>query len=167
MIAELVPLDIRTIPPADANKIWEHVRKQDACFDDFSRADGALFCRRLIAPTSVVLEYADSGIVLFEGIVPRLSASIHFFVWDPQVHEAEMVEIGRTACRFAFDKFELHRITSLPPDFNGLAYRVATRVGFHYEGTIRETFLFKRKYHDVKILGLLRDDFRRRESERN
>jgi RimJ/RimL family protein N-acetyltransferase len=166
MIAELAPLDMKTISKDRALWIWEHVQRQDV-FDDFSRGNGALFARRLIAPTTCALEYADSGLILFEEIVPKLSAVGHFFIWDFNVHEAEMVDVGRVACRFVFDKFALHRITAIPPESAKLAQRVATRMGFKYEGTLRQSFLYKGKYLDAQIYGLLQSEFNRREAERN
>jgi RimJ/RimL family protein N-acetyltransferase len=159
MNAELTPIDVASITTERANWLWEHVRRQSTCFDDFSRDRGDIFAARLCSPQTAIFEYGDSGLILIENIVPKLGATIHFFVWDPRVIEGEIVEVGRQACASVFEQYELHRITAAPPIFNKLATRVATRVGFRYEGTLRQAFLFKDQYHDIGVYGLLAHEF--------
>jgi len=160
-MTDLHTLDVATMNGVDANRLWDRVRTQSICFDDFSRDRGELFAARLVSPSTVAFEYKDDGLILVENIVPRLSAEMHFFVWNPRLHESEITAVGRDVCRYVFDTYQLHRLSAFPPAFNKLAVRIATRVGFRFEGMIRQMFLYKGVYQDVEIRGLLADEFRR------
>jgi len=157
----LETLDPVTITPEDANRLWDRVRRQDICFDDFSRDNPDLFAQRLVAPTTAAFLYKDAALVTAEQIVPRLNAYLHFFLWDTSLSESEMSIAGRRIARDVVDMFDLHRLSACPPAFNKLACRLATRIGFRYEGLMKGAFLYKDHYHDVEIRGLLADDLRR------
>jgi len=157
----LETLDPVTITADDANRLWERVRTQDLCFDDFSRGHAELFAERLASPTTVGFLYKDAALVTVEHIVPKLNGWMHFFLWDTALAEGEMAVAGRRIARDVIDMFELHRLTALPPSFNKLACRLATRVGFRYEGLMKGAFLYKGHYHDVEIRGLMAEDLRR------
>lgn len=159
MIADLQLLDVHQFTGDDANRLWERVRRQTICFDDFTRDNGYVFAARLASPTTAAFLYKDSGLITVEQIIPRMSGVIHFFYWDPNLREADLVEIGRDVCRYAFGTYELHRLTAAPPSFNKLAQRIASRIGFRYEGAMREAYLYKGQFHDLLLYGLLRDDF--------
>jgi RimJ/RimL family protein N-acetyltransferase len=158
MIDTLTPLDIQSMNGADATRLWNHVRQQTVCFDDLTRDRGDVFAQRLVAPTTMSFAYKDDGLILIENIVPRLQGDIHFYVWG-SLSEAEITQVGREACRQAFDTYKLHRISAYPPAFNKLACRIAARVGFKYEGCMRQLFLHEGRYQDVFIYGLLAQEF--------
>jgi len=157
----LETFDATTITPDAANRLWERVRRQEICFDDFSRDNMDLFAQRLSAPTTAAFLYKDAALVTAEQIVPRLNAYLHFFLWDHSLSESEMAMAGRRIARDVIDMFQLHRLTALPPAFNKHACRIATRVGFRYEGLMKGAFLYKDHYHDVEIRGLMAEDLRR------
>ena len=159
MIAELRSIDPSCYDPKRADWLWEHVQRQKFSFDDYSRNRADLFAARLLTPTSVFFEYKDSGLVTVEQIVPRLSACIHFFMWDPEIHEKEVVTVGREVISQVLETFQLHRITANPPSFNRFAARVAVRCGFRYEGTARQCLLYEGRYLDCEIYGLLAHEF--------
>lgn len=160
MIDQVEALNIETMTPERANWLWERVRRQTLCFDDFNRDRADLFAARLAASTTMAFAYNDSGLITVENIIPKLLGTIHFFVWDPALHEADLVDIGRAVVQSVFDAFDLHRISAFPPAFNKLAIRVAVRCGFRYEGVLRQTYLYKGVHQDLMAYGLLRHEFR-------
>lgn len=160
VITAPTPVDVSQLSTARANWLWEHVSRQDICFDDFSRGRGDLFAARLCSPSTVIFEYGDSGLILVENIVPKLGASVHFYLWDPKVQESDIIAVGRGVVAQMFEEYQLHRLTASPPIMNKLAERIAQRVGFKYEGTIRQTFLYKGAYLDAKVFGLLAHEFK-------
>jgi hypothetical protein len=161
MLDTIRPLDIATMTGADANRLWDNVRKQTICFDDISKDRGDIFAARLASPNTAAFEFNDAGLVMVESIVPRLMGVVHWYLWDPKkVTETELVEFGREICAHVMDVYQLHRLCAAPPMFNKLALRVAQRVGFKYEGTMRQAFLYQGLYHDVQMWGLLRQDQR-------
>ena len=157
----LETLDPVTITPEDANRLWERVRQQEICFDDFSRDNPDLFAQRLVSPSTVGFIYKDALLITVENIVPRLNGYMHFWMWDTRHSESELAVVGRRIARDVIDMFELHRITAMPPAFNKRATRMATRVGFRYEGLMKGAFLYKSHYHDLEIRGLQAEDLRR------
>jgi len=153
--------DPTTITAADANRLWERVRTQEICFDDFSRDNADMFAQKLASPTTAGFLYKDAVLVLMEQIIPRLNGFMHFFLMDRRLSDNELVIVGRRIARDVIDMYQLHRITATPPAFNKLAVRIATRVGFRYEGLMKGAFLYKGHYQDLTIMGLMAEDLRR------
>lgn len=157
MIAELHPIDVLAMTTQDAEELWQRIRKQKLCFDDFTRDRGDVFASRLVNPTSAAFETKD-GLVLVESIVPRLSAEIHFYLWGSP-HEVDIDATGRDILWYVFHTYKVHRISAYPPVFNKIAKRLAARLGFKYEGCIRQQFLYEGRYQDVLVYGLLEQEF--------
>lgn len=157
----LETFDPVTITPEDANRLWDRVRRQEIAFDDFTRDNADLFAEKLTLPTTAGFIYKDAVLVLMEQIIPKLNAYMHFFLWDRHISDNELAIVGRRIARDVIDMYQLHRITATPPAFNKLAIRIATRVGFRYEGLMKGAFLYKGHYHDLEIRGLLAEDLRR------
>jgi len=157
----LETLDPVTISIEEANRLWDRVRHQEICFDDFTRDNADLFAQKLVLPTTAGFLYKDAVLVLMEQIIPKLNAYMHFFLFDTTVADNELATVGRHIARDTIDMYQLHRITATPPSFNKRAVRIATRVGFRYEGLMKGAFLYKGHYHDLEIRGLLAEDLRR------
>lgn len=157
MTPTLELIDVQQMNGERANWLWQRVSKQVETFNDFTRGRGELFAQRLLSPRSMVFQYGESGLLTIEDIIPRLMGVIHFFLWDT-VPTGDLVAAGREACLAAFVTHDLHRISATPPVHNKMAYRLATRIGFKYEGTVRQAFLQHGVYHDVSVLGLLRHE---------
>lgn len=142
--------------------LWEHLRKQDYAFDDFSRNNVELFAQSLFAPRSEHFEFGDQGYACARDIIPRLSATIHFATWDaPPVHE--VVSAGRELIRYLFTKYELRRASAFVPSYNTQTKRFATLLGFRFEGELRKAILSHGAYYNVGIYGLLREEFEKKE----
>jgi hypothetical protein len=140
--------------------LWDHVRKLDACFDDFSCDENGpiaeLFARRLASPQTVAFEFGDLGLITVEDIVPRLGASIHFFCWGDV--DDSMREAGRQAIDFTMETYLLRRLTAAPPEYNRLAKRLVVELGFSPEGRMRHAFLKHERYWDILLYGLIKEN---------
>ncbi len=158
MIAELVPLDMKTMTGEDSTRLWDHVKSQDICFDDLTRGRGDYFAQRLIAANTLAFEYPEGVLALVENIVPKLQADVHFFIWNA-IPESDLARLGRELCGEIMHKFELNRMSTYIPAMNKLGCRIATRVGFKFEGNMRQLFLYKKVYHDVFVYGLVKHEF--------
>ena len=64
-----------------------------------------------------------------------------------------------TALRFAFHELNLHRVELEVFEFNPRALRCYEKAGFRHEGTRREALFQAGQYHDLHLMGILRDDF--------
>lgn len=152
----LTLFDPKTADPDRGNWLWQQIANtQSICFDDFAVGRADVMFQRWINPQCLVYEYADSGLVMIEDLVPKLSAQIHFFLWDPDVGEREIVDVGRTVIATVVPLYKLHRMTAMIPSFHQRANRIATWIGFRHEGVVRQTWLHKSKYFDVTLYGLL------------
>ena len=60
---------------------------------------------------------------------------------------------------WSFENMELHRIEALIHPDNLASLKLAERMGFHVEGTLREVAFWNDAHHDMVQLGLLRRDF--------
>jgi RimJ/RimL family protein N-acetyltransferase len=142
-----------------AEWLWDKLKDQKACFDDASKDRPDLFAARFAAANTMAFEYGDIGLVMVENIVPRYSGEIHFFLWDKSIREREIADVGKKVVRQAFDVYKLHRMQTMIPDFHQVAYRVATLIGFKFEGLVRQAWLHNGRFFDVRILGLLAHEF--------
>jgi len=150
-------IDFLTYPTEKANSLWERVSKLHHCFDDFSRGRGDMFAARLASPATVAFEFEDSALVTVEHIVPTMSGDLHYFSWKA-IPEKEMIDGAREVLKYAFETYNLARVNASPPDYNIKAAGLAVKLGFKYEGRMRDAFLYDGKYRDVFLYGLLRDE---------
>ncbi|HZG96501.1 MAG TPA: GNAT family protein [Mycobacteriales bacterium] len=69
-------------------------------------------------------------------------------------------DLVRTACRFGFDEMNLNRVELWVHGSNERAIGVYERVGFVREGAARQGWYKRGQYHDLVLMGLLRDEFK-------
>ncbi len=60
---------------------------------------------------------------------------------------------------YGFTDMDLHRIEALPLAFNEPSVKLLIKLGFKWEGTIRERVFFRRRFEDQLIFGLLKDEW--------
>lgn len=68
-------------------------------------------------------------------------------------------------CSFIFQELRLHRITVRVLEYNDIALKLFQKCGFVLEGVERQSFWSQGQYWDVRVLGLLEDDFKRVQAE--
>ena len=65
----------------------------------------------------------------------------------------------RTLVGFAFGEMNLHRVQLEVYDFNSRALHCYEKCGFQVEGRQREALFRNGSYHDILIMGILRENF--------
>jgi RimJ/RimL family protein N-acetyltransferase len=65
----------------------------------------------------------------------------------------------RTILRYCFHELNLHRVQLVVYDFNTRAMRCYEKAGFRREGTRRQAHFHRGTYHDIHMMGILRDEF--------
>ncbi len=68
-------------------------------------------------------------------------------------------EAVRTMLRYAFGELGLNRVELETYSFNPRAIRCYEKVGFRREGVRRQALYRNGKFHDVILMGILRDEF--------
>ncbi len=66
----------------------------------------------------------------------------------------------RLILRFAFNELNLHRVQLQVYEYNPRAVRVYEKVGFVHEGVRRQALFREGQYHDVRLMAILRDEWR-------
>lgn len=69
-------------------------------------------------------------------------------------------EALRLACKYAFDKLNLHSLHLSVFDFNERAIACYKKVGFKEAGRLREAYFVNGKYHDQIIMDILQEDMK-------
>jgi RimJ/RimL family protein N-acetyltransferase len=70
------------------------------------------------------------------------------------------------AARFAFEALEQRRITLGVFEYNERAMKAYEKVGFKYEGRLREVFVRDGRRWDMHLMGLLREEWLQRDMRR-
>lgn len=71
-----------------------------------------------------------------------------------------MSEALRGMLTFGFTEMGLHRIEAVVDDVNERSKGLLRKLGFTFEGTLRQRFWFRERYLDEHYFGLLRDEWR-------
>jgi RimJ/RimL family protein N-acetyltransferase len=96
------------------------------------------------------------GFISFNFIVPGREANLCGYA--NRGFSEGVVECGRLALRWAFEKWELRRATAMHSVKNRAATLAALRIGFKREGTMRDAMVFDNEFHDVVVLGIVREE---------
>lgn len=149
----------------DLNKLWANVQTQDYAFDDFSRNRPEWFLMQFAQSNDNVRYFliGDSGLFIVSGnLVEGGDATIHFIIWDRNfslhVNKAPAYEL----VDWLFYELKVHRISGPIPSYNKLAPRFAVAMGMKFEGEMLESVLWKGKYYNVAMYGLLEKWYRTR-----
>lgn len=137
--------------------------KEDYATDDLGAATPELFISNLFLPSTEHWEFGDDGYFALLNILFKINADIHFAVWGDVAVPAIMDCLSFLAER-VFETYEVNRITAYVPAFNKKVLRLATILGYRYEGEIREIFLKHGTYYNLFVYGLLKKDYTRRKA---
>ncbi len=101
--------------------------------------------------------------------ISKIIGTVGFVDWDKNNHKAEIgyalsqdywnkgitTEAVRKVINFGFNKMELNRIEARCKRENVSSSRVLVKLGFTFEGILREQMLVKGKFEDMMIYSLL------------
>lgn len=88
-------------------------------------------------------------------------AEVGLFIGDEKYrNKGYGAEALRLACKYAFDKLNLHSLYLNVFDFNERAIACYKKVGFKEAGRLREAYFVNGKYNDVITMDLLREDLK-------
>jgi len=158
----LKPIDNDNTTPQRLGWLWEQLSKNcDYAFTDFTRGKIDYFLEQFTSEGVEFFELEDAGLVMIENPTPAGSAFIHYVVWDRAGYTTQQ---QRNSAREMFDYLfynkRVHHVAGLIPSFNQHAVRLASSMGMKYEGEIRENFLYRGKYFNHLIYGLLESEYR-------
>jgi RimJ/RimL family protein N-acetyltransferase len=159
---------------SDKPALVEHLREK------------AIYDRTLRIPYPYTEAHADEWMALSAGITQQQGQPVHWAIRNQeacliggcgfegfQIGESHRAEIGywlakpywgrgimtaviREVCRFAFDEWDLLKITAHVFSFNVASARVLEKCGFEQEGYLKKHFLKDGQLIDARLFGLLR-----------
>lgn len=95
------------------------------------------------------------------GFVPSFHlAELGYWVGKPYWGKGYATEAARAVVNFGFAKLSLHRIQATHFGNNDASGRVMQKIGMLYEGCRRQHTLKWGEYRDIKLYGMLQEDWR-------
>jgi len=131
----------------------------DYSFDDFTRGKVEYFLHKFADENNEFYEMGDSGLVILSNITEHGGSNIHYLVWDRGLNLLEKKGPALDAFDYLFFQRKVHHVVGVIPSNNQLAIRFATSVGMKFEGEIREDVLYKGKYYNSHIYGILEQEY--------
>lgn len=129
----------------------------DYAFDDFTQGKVDYFLHQFADEGSEFYEMSDSGLVILSNITQHGGSNIHYLMWDHNFVLTKLV--AKEAFDYLFFKRGVHHIVGMIPQHNQHAVRFAMSVGMRFEGEIREDVLYKGKYYNTHIYGILEQEY--------
>jgi RimJ/RimL family protein N-acetyltransferase len=138
---------------ADFSKFWQ-------VFDDVMPKTFEVFKQTLLNPYNAFYEFVEGdtavGLASGMGIRPAVDAVIHIAMFDRRLRGRELVML---LCLGDFMvKYKLRRVTAFLADDNPMAKKLAIRLGFHHEGTMRAGFKRRGQFWDLQMYGMLLEE---------
>lgn len=135
---------------ADFSKFWQ-------VFDDVMPKTFEVFKATLLSPHNAFYEFVQNdktvGLASGMGIRPGIDAVIHLALFDRRLRGRELVLL---LCLGDFMvNYKLRRVTAFLADDNPMAQKLARRLGFVHEGTMRQGMKRRGSFWDLQMYGML------------
>ncbi len=142
------------LTPEIMKDYWERLKDFDVLYSDSTHGDELGFYQRLMSST--VLE-TEGGIMLLDGLVLRQRGQVHVWFWDHKLSSRS--ELLKGALRWVFEVYDLNRVEAIIPEFSKALERfLVRRMGFTFEGKLRERLLWKGHFKDLLMFSILRKE---------
>jgi [ribosomal protein S5]-alanine N-acetyltransferase len=168
-------LHLRQIRPADAEALFE-IRSNRAVMDFYGEEPHQSLAdtHALIQQIRDAYERREAllwGIALKEEDI--IIGSCTFFAFGPGFHYVEtgydlhqaywrrgiMAEAMPAILTYGFTELGLHRIEAATDPRNTPSKNLLLKLGFTYEGNLRQRFFFRNQFLDAQYFGLLKDEW--------
>jgi len=142
--------------PKHLEEIWDKIKGYDAIFGNDYMRDQMTYMNQFLEKDTVVLEM-DGGIILLTHIIPGLRCEVHVVFWDHKLSARK--EKLKELMVWAFLTFDLFRIETFVASYARALMRfIEKKMGFTYEGTMRQRVLHKGLPTDLKVYSILREE---------
>ena len=168
-------LQLRQIQPADAKAFF--AIKSDREVMDFYGDEIHQSLEETYTLIQQLHDSYDRHEALFWGITLKgqdtIIGSCAFIAFNPDFHYAEIgYELNRAYWRqgiiaeaisailtYGFTELQLHRIEAVTDPRNTPSQNLLLKLGFTYEGNLRERFFFRNQFLDAHYFGLLQNEW--------
>ncbi len=87
------------------------------------------------------------------------SSEIGYWLNENMQGKGIMIQSCERLIKYGFEKMNLHRIEINVAPENTKSLSIPKKLGFHHEGTIRESLFFNRKFYDGEKFSLLKREW--------
>ncbi len=98
--------------------------------------------------------------VFRQGNIHRQTAELGYYIAEEYWGKGIMTEAVKQICEYIFAKSDIIRIYAEPFAYNIASCRVLEKVGFQYEGTLRNNAVKNSKVIDMKMYSLLKAEIK-------
>lgn len=154
------------LTPINLKIFWEKARQFDTLFTEEVNGDFKKFLEVFLHQTPnggveanglfwVVDDFV--GVLYLTDIIAGVDAMAHFTFFDRGLNGRE--ELVKEMIEFVFRRYKFHRLSATVALYaNPVTYKFVERLGFKWEGRKRSCRLYKGKWYDANMYGLLRDE---------
>lgn len=97
------------------------------------------------------------------GFLPKTkNGEIGYWIGEPYWNKGYASEAAKALVDYGFAQLKLNRIYGRYLTFNPASRKVMEKIGFEFEGVLKEVIVKEGSFHDVGYLGMLRSDWLRR-----
>jgi len=137
--------------------LWAEFSQFWQVFDDVLPKTLDVFRQTLMSPWNAFYEFVENGQVVGlasgMGIRPGVDAVIHIAMFDRRLRGRELVFL---MCLGDFMvQYKLRRVTAFLADDNPMAQKLARRLGFVLEGTMRDGMKRRGQFWNTQMYGML------------
>ena len=93
-----------------------------------------------------------------QGNIHRQTAELGYYIAEEYWGKGIMTEAVKQICEYVFANSDIIRIYAEPFAYNIASCRVLEKVGFQYEGTLRNNAVKNSKVIDMKMYSLLKEE---------
>jgi RimJ/RimL family protein N-acetyltransferase len=137
---------------------WERYQQYRVMFSDVTLNDYEHFLSIVMVPGTIILsvevEDKEIGLIYFTEISQATSAFGHYIFWDRK-SGAGRHRVLLTAQRTIMKEFGLHRMDMAVPIFAFSALHRLHKIGYRIEGRRKEALLYKGRWADLLLFGVL------------
>lgn len=158
----VTPLNTLALSEEDTELWWQFAQTQEYMFSDFERGNREGWIARFRDMRHLHFDVGGDGYCIVLNAWCCDSPEIHFCIWNPRRPFALTLRACEQVLSFVFGQMRAMRVGSFIPDTHKQAIKLATLLGFKFEGCIRQSYLFFGKRYDAHAYGLLASEWRQR-----
>lgn len=126
-------------------------------FDDFSKGSFDDFTQRFFVRSNIFVDIGPGlGLGAGFGVRPGLDAVLHLVMFDRRLRGREW--LFKDIMKYFFDRLNLRRMTMIVTEDAKTAIKLAQRLGFKHEGTMRQAALIDGNFLDMPVYGILKEE---------
>lgn len=137
-------------------ELWQDMHPKQKLFGDDWIRDPEVFMRFVLAPDTVVVEM-EFGMLFLARLKPGLRGEVHMYFWDHKL--SAHAEFLKECLLWAFLNYDLVRIeTFVPQDSRAVTRFLRDKLGFRFEGLMRNRTQLGGRLINVEIYSILREE---------